>query len=105
MDYVIREFKTKIKHSLLLQKAKSFGFTPSDVRNMLRFYTEVGAIIYFDSEKNLIGIANKGRALKINNILESTIDRNYRMQYLMLPPNMETREFEAKMTKYFAGRD
>jgi len=62
-------------------------------------------IMYFDSDKKLIGVANKGRKLKINNKLESKIDRNYRMQYLNHLPENERKEFEEKMTRYFAGRD
>jgi hypothetical protein len=62
-------------------------------------------MMYFDSDRKLIGIANKGIELKITNKLESKIDRNYRMQYLNLLPESERQEFEEKMTRYFAGRD
>nr|WP_321406449.1 hypothetical protein [uncultured Carboxylicivirga sp.] len=62
-------------------------------------------MIYFDSDKKIIGIANKGRALNIANKLESKIDRNYRMQYLNPLSENERKEFEEKMTRYFAGRD
>lgn len=68
-------------------------------------YNDFRIIIYFDSDKNIIGIANINRRLQLNNILESTIDRNYRMQYLQLPNGMERTEFEEKMTRAFAARD
>lgn len=62
-------------------------------------------MIYCDNKNNLIGVANIGRELKLNNKMETTIDRGYRMQYIMLLENSERKEFEELMTNYFSSRD
>lgn len=94
---------------------ESFGFTEYKIDNYY-VYTVYDAsdpwmsadfrmMMYFDSKRKLIGIANKGRELNIKPELESKIDRNYRMQYLNPLPENERKVFEEKMTSYFAGRD
>lgn len=99
----------------LEQVIGAFGFSEYKVDNFYVYtiydaeYPWLSAdfrmMMYFDSDKKIIGIANKGRELKIANKLESKIDRNYRMQYLNTLPENERMEFEEKMTRYFAGRD
>lgn len=62
-------------------------------------------MIYCDRNKKIIGIANKGRELDLNNKLESTIDRGYKMQYIHLLSDNKREEFEKKMTDNFKYRD
>ena len=62
-------------------------------------------MLYFDKEMNLIGVANKGRKFEIPHLLESSIDRNYRMQYMIKLPEKERISFEKKVTEAFALRD
>ena len=62
-------------------------------------------MIYFNSDKKIIGVANINRKLSIKKKSESTIDRNYRMQYIIDMPEKEQKIFEDLMTRAFATRD
>jgi hypothetical protein len=62
-------------------------------------------IIYCDKNDQIIGVASKKKNFKLNCKSESTIDRNYRMLYLIDMSEIEKRKFEDYMTKAFAMRD
>ncbi len=98
----------------LIEVYERFGFYESEVENYKVWITydnddpwgspDFRMMIYCDKNNNVIGIANKGRKLKLDTVAESNIDRNYRMQYLINLSEAERIKFEKLMTEAFAGR-
>ncbi len=113
-----REIERTINNSLfeeLTELKKKFDFYEHKVGEYIVWTTydwevpwgsaDFRMMIYFNSERQIIGVANKGRKLTLRNKSESTIDRNYRIQYLVDMNKEDQKNFSEAMTRAFAGRD
>ena len=48
MDFLVKTFKTHVQLVRVLKEGEEIGLSGAEVRKILRFYAEVGAIIFLE---------------------------------------------------------